>query len=350
MANALLIYGATGYTGRLLAVAARERGLAPVLCGRREDTLRSLADDLDLDFRVARVDAPDELDGALQDVDVVINAAGPFSETASAMVDACLRTGVHYLDVTGEAAVIDQISRRDGEARARDVMLMPAVGFDIVPSDCLAAHVVRRAKGATRMFMGLSGLTLLSRGSARTYIEHLADPAWVRRDGHLDRVAPASLERAFDYGSGPSSSIVVTWGDVVSAFFSTGVPDITVYFEATAAVRAHHTMLKLFGWAVPLTPWKAWLRAGTAWMPEGPPEHRRAEREAVIAIEVENAAGEVFRSRLRTPEAYSCTAAAATAIAERALSGDLETGFQTPSRVYGADFVLSLPGVSREDF
>jgi short subunit dehydrogenase-like uncharacterized protein len=162
-------------------------------------------------------------------------------------------------------------------------------------------------------------------------------------------VPPASLERVFDFGKGPRSSIVVTWGDVASAYFTTGVPDITVYFEATGAVRAHNTMLRLFGWAVPLTPWRAWLKASAEWMPEGPAQHEREDRESIIAVEVENAAGEIVRSRLRTPEAYSCTALTATAVAARVLAGDVEPGFQTPARVYGPDFVLSLPGVSRED-
>jgi short subunit dehydrogenase-like uncharacterized protein len=280
---------------------------------------------------------------------VVINAAGPFSQTAPALIAACLRTGIHYLDVTGEAAVLDMISRLGPDARRRNVMLMPAVGFDVVSSDCLAAHVIGRSKEAKSLAIGLSGLTLLSRGSAKTYIEHLADPVWVRRDGLIDRVQPASLERAFDYGRGPRASVVVTWGDVVSAYFTTGVPNITVYFEVTAAVGIHHALLKQFGWAVPLTPWQAWLKTTAEWLPEGPTEEERAPREAIIVVEAESTDGELVRSRLRTPEAYSFTALSAAAIGERVLAGDVEPGFQTPARVYGPDFVLSIPGVSRED-
>jgi short subunit dehydrogenase-like uncharacterized protein len=348
MPNSLLIYGATGYTGRLVARAAKQRGLVPVLCGRNASKLEALAADLGVEFRVTELVDPEYLERTLQGIDVVLNAAGPFSITASNLLEACLRAGAHYLDLTGEVAVIEMASRRGAEAKRRNIMLMPAVGFDVVASDCLAAHVFRRSRAARRFFIGVSGLAL-SRGSAKTIIELLGDPVWIRREGVLERIPHGSLERAFDYGAGPRPSVAVSWGDVASAYFTTGVPNICAYFEATAAIRAHSTMLQLFGWAVPFTPWQALLRASVAWIPDGPTDRERAERVAVIVVEAEDVNGRVVRSRLRTPEAYSFTAIAAAAIAARVLQGDLEPGFQTPARVYGPDFVLSLPGVVRED-
>jgi short subunit dehydrogenase-like uncharacterized protein len=349
MSEPLLLYGATGFTGKLLARAACDRGIAPVLCARNEEKLRKLACELGLEFRVAGLDDLPRLDRALDGIRVVLNAAGPFASTASPFIDACIRKEIHYLDVTGEVAVIDMASRKGPRAKSRGIMVMPAVGFDVVSSDCLAAHVVRRSKGARRLFVGVSGLTLLTRGSAKTIIEQLGDPVWVRRSGVLEEIPPASLERAFDYGHGPRPSIAVSWGDVASALFTTGVPDITVYFEATAIVRAHQAALRLFGWAVPLTPWQEWLKLSARWLPEGPTERERDGREAVIVVEVEDARGDVVRSRLHTPEAFSFTACSATAIVARVLAGDLEPGFQTPARVYGPDFVMSLPDVVRED-
>ena len=289
------------------------------------------------------------LDAALKDVAVVLNAAGPFSSTAPPLVDACVRAGAHYLDVTGEVLAIDGASRRTDEARQRGIMLMPAVGFDVVASDCLVAHAARRTRSPARLFIGISGLALLSRGSAMTMIQQLADPVWVRRGGVLAQVAPGSVERVFDYGDGPRASVAVSWADVASAYFTTGVPDVTVYFEATAAVRTHTSLLRAFGPVTPMAAWKEWLRLGVQWLPEGPTEQERAARHAVVVVDVEDDRGKVVRSRLRTPEAFSFTASAALAIVERALTGDVEAGFQTPARVYGPDFVLSLPGVSRED-
>ena len=348
MSDPLLIYGATGYTGNLVAREARRQGLTPVLCGRNEDKLRALATDLQLEFRVAELADPRLIDRALEGTGVVLNAAGPFSSTAPPLLDACLRAGAHYLDVTGEVAVIDMASRRGAEAKNLKCMVMSAVGFDVVASDCLAAHVLRRSSSAERLFVGVSGLAL-SRGSAKTIIELLGDAVWIRRRGALAQVPAGSLQRSFDYGRGPAPSIAVSWGDVASAYFTTGVPDIVAYFEATAAIRAHTTMMQLFGWAIPFTPWQALLRATADWLPEGPTDTERGHREAVVVVEAEDAHGRIVRSRLRTPEAYSFTALTAAAIAGRVLAGDLEPGFQTPARIYGPDFVLSIPGVLRED-
>jgi short subunit dehydrogenase-like uncharacterized protein len=229
-------------------------------------------------------------------------------------------------------------------------MLLPAAGFDVVASDCLAAHVIRRCPRAMSLHLGLSGLALMSRGSALTLIDQLGEPVWVRRDGVLRRVPPGALERSFDFGAGPSPSIAVSWGDVATACFSTGVRDTTAYFDATTAVRAHHLMLKLAGnGAFPLGPWRTLLRRFAEWMPEGPSAERRAEHGATVVAEMLDERGRSVCARLRTPEVYSFTAVAAIAIARRALCGDVEPGFQTPARVYGPDFVVSLPGVSRED-
>lgn len=349
MRDRVLVYGGSGFTGRLLARSAGDQG-ATFLCGRDEQKLRLASSELGLDFRVAQLSEPEALDRALEDAAVLINAAAPFSVSAPPLIDACIRNKVHYLDVTGEVPIIHLASTRGAEAHRQGVMLMPAVGFDVVPSDCLAAHVLRRSRSPSRLFIGISGLELLTRGSARTIIDQIGEPIWVRRNGGLVQVPAGSLKRSFDYGDGGCESTAVSWADVASAYFTTGVPDITVYFEATPAVRMHEALLKLYGWAVPITPWRELLKATTQWMPEGPTESQRAASRAVIVAEIEDADGAVVRSRMRTPEAYSMTASAASAITKRVIAGDFEPGFQTPARVYGADFSLCLPGVIREDF
>src|SRR5579862_5966122 len=146
MSEPLLIYGATGYTGRLVAEGALKLGIRPLLAGRNEAKLAAMAQRLGLDYRVVHLGEPQQLDRALRDIRVVLHAAGPFSQTAMPMVEACLRRGVHYLDITAEIRVIEDLARRDADARQRQVMIMPAVGFDVVPSDCLAAHVHRRLR------------------------------------------------------------------------------------------------------------------------------------------------------------------------------------------------------------
>ncbi|MCY1080244.1 saccharopine dehydrogenase family protein [Archangium lansingense] len=343
-----LLYGATGYTGRLLARAANERGLRPILCGRDEPRLAAMASELGLEYRVARLD--DGLDEALRGVQVVLHAAGPFSSTCRPMVDACLRVGVHYLDLSGEVAAIEGVFQRGAEARRRGVMLMPGAGFDVVPSDCLALHLSRQVRGARRLVLGISGLETISRGSFRTLAEGAGQSILIRRGGNILGIVPGSLERELDFGSGPRPSLAMSWGDVSSAYYSTGIPDIEVYCDAIPALRMMVMANRWFGGGLASDAGRLGLELQARALPDGPTGEQRAGRQGVIVAEVEDAAGRRLRGRLRTPEAYGFSCTTALALVERVLAGDLETGAQTPARVYGPDFVLSFAGVLREEF
>jgi len=265
------------------------------------------------------------------------------------MVDACLRTGTHYLDVTGEIPVIEALAGRNAEARERRTMIMPGVGFDVVPSDCLAAHVAARLPAAQRLVLGLKGLRFATRGSAKTLAEHASYGVKVRRNGVITPVPAGSLQRAFDYGDGLRPSINVSWGDVASAYYTTGIRNIEVYFETTPMLRGMLMASRYFGWILGTAPWQAWLKAQADLLPEGPTEEQRAAAEMVLVAEAEDDAGRRVASRLRTPEAYTFTGMTGPAVAQRVLKGDFEVGFQTPARVYGGDLVLSFPDVWRED-
>jgi short subunit dehydrogenase-like uncharacterized protein len=343
-----LIYGATGYTGRLLARMARERGLRPVLCGRNGPLLAALATELGLEYRVSHLESG--LDEALRDMRAVIHAAGPFGATWRPMVEACLRAGCHYLDLSGEWSSIEGVREYDRAARERGVMLMPATGFDVVPSDCLALHVARRLPGARRLRLAVSGLELFSRGSVKTLVEFAGQELRVRRGGELLRLPPGSLQRAFDFGAGLRPCIALSWADVSTAWYTTGIPDIEVYYEANPLLRMNLAANQWLGGLLGSPAGRAWLELFANNLPEGPAEAERLGRHGLVVAEVEDGAGRHARGRLRTPEAYTFTCVTSLAITERVLAGDLEPGFQTPARVYGPDLVLSLPGVAREDF
>jgi short subunit dehydrogenase-like uncharacterized protein len=344
----LLIYGASGYSGRLATQAAIALGLRPVLGGRDAAKLAPLAERLGLAYRAVRLEEPESLAGALRDVGVVLHTAGPFSRTARPMLDACLRTGTHYLDIAAEIHVLEALARRDAEARARGIMVMPGVGFDVVPSDCLARHVARRLPGARRLALGIRGLEFVTRGSAKTFVE-AADSGAVRRGGAIVGTPAGMLRRTFDFGDGPRPVLNLSWGDVASAYYTTGIPDISVYVETTPALEMIAATSQRLGWLLATGPWQAWLKAHAELLPEGPTDAERAARTAVIVAEAEDGAGRRVAARLRTPEAYTFTAMSAPAVARRVLGGDVELGFQTPARVYGSDFVLGFPGITRED-
>lgn len=349
-----MVYGATGYTGRLIAAEAVRRGLAPVLAGRDAARLARLARPLDLESRAVGLGDPQALVRALAGIGVVLNAAGPFSGvsgTAGALADACLAAGAHYLDVTGEIPVFAALHARDAEARARGVLLMPGVGFIVAPSDCLAAHVAGRLPSARRLRLAVSGSRLLSRGSARTLASLISEGVRVRRDGQLALLPWGGLERAFDFGRGPQPCLAVSWADVYTAALTTGIPDVEVYLEVDAWERAAFLGSRIFA------PWhraplgRALLEAQIRLLPEGPTAAERARSRRVVVAEAEDGRGRRVRSRLHTPEAYTFTAMTAVEAAVRALRGEARAaaGFQTPAQAYGADFVLGFPGVVRED-
>jgi short subunit dehydrogenase-like uncharacterized protein len=343
----VLVYGATGYTGALVARAAAARALPAILAGRSAARVAPLAAALALPARVAPLAGLAE---ALDGVAVVVNAAGPFSKTAESMVRACIAAGVHYLDISGEVDSIEAVSRYDGAARAAGVMLMPAVGFDVVPSDCLAARVSRRLPDARHLRIGLSGLELASRGSARTIFEQMGKGVRVRHNGDLGTVPEGLLESGFDFGEGVRACTGVSWGDVVTAHHTTGIPNVEVYFDATPAVRA----FQLFGRSVGAFPPAAalselWMRPWIESQPEGPTEGARARQRAAVVAVAESASGRRVASRAYTPEVYTFTATSASTVAARVLAGDVAPGFQTPGRLFGESFIESFDGVTVED-
>ena len=214
----LLIYGANGYTGELIARRAVDRGLPAILAGRRAEALEPLAAQLGRPFRAFALDRPASIDPELAGVSVVLNCAGPFSRTATPLVEACLRSRVHYLDITGEIAVIEAIAARDTEARRLGVTLLPAAGFDVVPSDCLAAHVKRRLPTATHLTLAFRAGARMSRGTATTSVENAHGGGMIRSAGALRRIPSGWRTRLVDFGDGPTKAVLVPWGDVATAY------------------------------------------------------------------------------------------------------------------------------------
>ncbi len=146
-----LLYGANGYTGELIARFAVQQGLRPILAARNSQKVAPLAAELGLDYRAFALDNKQAIDSALADIAVVLNCAGPFSQTSAPMVAGCLRSQTHYLDITGEINVFEEVASQDKLAKTTGVILLPGVGFDVVPSDCLAAHLKGRLPSATRL-------------------------------------------------------------------------------------------------------------------------------------------------------------------------------------------------------
>jgi short subunit dehydrogenase-like uncharacterized protein len=344
-----LLYGANGFTGELIARAAVARGHRPVLAGRSAAALAGVTGDLRLEHRVFALDDPGRVADAIRGLRAVLHCAGPFAHTYRPMADACLRAGAHYLDITGEAAVFEGLAVRSAEARAAGVMLLPGVGFDVVPSDCLAAHLKRRLPSATRLALGFLSSGRVSRGTAATMAENIHRGGLVRQDGVLRRVAAAWKTRVIDFGTGPVKAVTIPWGDVSTAYHSTGIPNVEVYMAAPLRLRLAARASRHLGWLLGSRPVQGLLRRRIRAGPRGPTEGERARGRSYLWGEAADGAGRRAVSRLQGPEGYTLTVRAALAAVERVLAGDAPPGFQTPSAAYGPDFVLGLEGVVRAD-
>lgn len=351
MPGKILIYGSYGYTGDLIARFAKEDAVDVVLSGRNAERLREQAERYGLEYVPADLSDPESIRAALRDANVVIHCAGPFAHTYETMARACLDTGTHYTDITGEAEVYEGLWAMDEEAKRAGIMLLPGTGFDVVPSDCLAAHLKSRCPEATHLelaFRGRGGG--ISHGTAKTMAENFHRGGTIRRDGKLENVPTAWKTRMIDFGDGrPAHCMSIPWGDVVTAYRSTGIPNIMVY---TGVPQRPARMLKLARPLLPLLamgPIQNMIKKRIEAAPAGPDDDARATAYNELWGEAKAADGQTAVSRLRTPEGYTLTARMALSVAQKIRDGQHTPGFQTPATAYGKDLILELAGTERFD-
>jgi len=353
MPKSFLLYGAYGYTGRLIAEEAAKRGVRPILSGRDEEKTRLLALSLGFDHRPFRLDDQKAMDAVLQDVDVVLHAAGPFVHTARPMAEACLRTQTDYLDITGEIDVIEMLASPefDEAGRQQNVMFMPGTGFDVVPSDCLALYLKEQLPTATHLTIAFLGLRSgVSRGTAKSGVEHFPQGGWLRQNGELIPIPSGGKPKWIDYGRGPKKSVLIPWGDIGTAWRSTHIPNIEVYSGSHAPLYPLMVMSRYLKGLFAARWFKNMLtRAVDRFLPPGPTPEQRADGRTIFYGEVTDNEGNHHAARLTTPEGYRLTALTALEIAHRTLKGDRLPGFATPAQVYGSDFIMQFENVKRVD-
>jgi short subunit dehydrogenase-like uncharacterized protein len=342
-----LIYGANGYTGELITRFAAEKGLKPILAGRNAEKVEALAKQYGFEFRVFDLNDSAGLYAALQEVEFVLHCAGPFSLTSGMMVEACIRSKRHYLDITGEISVFEAMAARDELAKEAGVMIMPGVGFDVVPSDCLARHLKNRLPSANNLTLAFYGLGRISHGTQATMTMNVGRGGAIRQNGEIVSVPAAWKTREIDFGEVKKQGVTIPWGDVSTAFYSTGIPNIEVY---TIVPEQQLKLLKLsryLGWILATKPIQNILQkqipAG------GPSDEERAKGKSYLWGEATDDAGNRVEARQIGPEGYTLTALTALAIAEKILAGNFCAGFQTPAKCYGAELILEIEGVARED-
>jgi len=330
-----LIYGANGYTGELIAREAVRRGHKPILAGRNAEKLGALAKELGLESRAFPLDKP-QLDG----VDAVLHCAGPFVHTSAPMVRACSDAGAHYLDITGELAVFEEILSMTDPS----VTLIPGVGFDVVPTDCLATMLAARLPGATELELAFySPGAEISRGTLKTMIENIGDGGAIREDGKIVRVPPAYDAKEIPFSIAPRMAMTIPWGDVSTAFHTTGIPNIRVYTAASPKSIKRMRRLRPFFPLLAITPIKRALQS-YANRRTGPDEEHRASGRSYLWGRVSDGKRDVTMT-MTTPEGYAFTVISALAAVEQLLASPKRPGAFTPAKFFGPEFVTALPGV-----
>ncbi len=351
-----MIYGATGYTGALVAEEAVRRGHRPLLAGRSPEKLRSLAQRLGLDYVAVSIEDAEGLMRAVQRVELVYHAAGPFIHTAEPMLRACLAAGAHYLDITGEIPVYQMAFSYDAAAQEKGIAIIPGVGFDVVPSDCLIGYVADKLPGATHLDVVIdslgagSGEPGISAGTAKSMVELVGRMGnLARRDGVLVNMPFGAGARTFPLQKGQRLAMPIPWGDLEIGWRTSGIPNITTYLTLPPAqVRLLRLTGGLTQALMRLKPARDLANGLIDRFIDGPSEHARETGKSYIYVQARDAAGKTAQAWLETAEGYQFTALAGVRAVERVLDGSY-SGATTPSLAFGADFVLDVPGSRRWD-
>jgi short subunit dehydrogenase-like uncharacterized protein len=341
-----LLYGANGYTGELIAREAVRRGMRPILAGRSKKKIQALATELQCSSAVFELSNATALVASMQNVSAVLNCAGPFSATARPVMQACLASHVHYLDITGEIPVFELARSVHDKAQRSGIVMCPGVGFDVVPTDCVALALKSLLPDATHLALGFESKSGFSRGTLRTMLEMSGFGSQLRRDGQIISVPWGSQTRQVDFGAGERLAVGMAWGDVSTAYYSTGIGNIEVFISSDTQ------QLKQLRRANLLRPWlrmrwvQSLLKISVAARIKPPGQQERDNNPSLVWGEARNSAGAKVSARLRTANGYNFTVTSALAILEEVMSNSYPAGFTTPALLMGADFATHLPGSS----
>jgi short subunit dehydrogenase-like uncharacterized protein len=339
-----LIYGANGFTGKLIVQEALQRGMKPILAGRNAKALKALADDTGLETRVFDLKDPETIASHLADVDAVLHAAGPFTLTMPPMVKACLSSKTHYLDITGEIDVFEKIYAQHDEACHQGVALIPGVGFDVVPTDCVAKNLAEALPDATHLALSFRALGGISRGTLQTAIYHMDGNSWQRAEGEL-RPTKNEMYKGSTFGTDDKINFMgIPWGDLSSAFRSTQIPNIITAMATSPKQADKMKQMRLFMPIAKIKPVNALLRKIVSRTVTGPSEEKQNTSISYVYGRAKNSRGHVETRALQCCEAYRLTAKTAVHAVDQLLKSNDLKGALTPSLAFGKDFLFDVPG------
>ncbi|MEJ0055038.1 MAG: saccharopine dehydrogenase NADP-binding domain-containing protein [Bacteroidota bacterium] len=346
----IVIYGSYGYTGKLIVNECRRKNLQVVLAGRNEEALKKQSEQSAYPYKVVASDDIEGLKKLLEPAAIVIHCGGPFRHTAKAMSEACLATNTHYTDITGEYQVFESLPSLDKQAKEKNITIMPGTGFDVVPSDCLALHLKNRLPSATHLQLAFTmSKGGLSRGTKKSMTEGLGYGCFIRKDGKLTEIPMGSKSMEIDFGAFKTMTLCIPWGDISTAWRSTGIPNIEVYTGATAGMISNAKRSNYIGWLLRMRWVKDFMLRKIDQQPAGPSDEKLETGKSYLWGRVRDDSGKEFTSRLEAVSGYLLTAKTAVLISEKIMKGNFKAGYQTPAMAYGPDLILEIEGSKRSD-
>ncbi len=344
-----LIYGATGYTGRLIAQEAVRRGHRPVLAARSSQQLAPLAEQLGLDYLVLKLDNPRLLAETLEPFRAILHAAGPFAVTFRPVLEACLLTQTHYVDINGEIPVFEYILKQDQAAQRRQICVVSGAGFDVVPTDCLAVYVASQLEDPLELDIAISSSGRASAGTQRSALEILATGGQIRRSGRLLNYPLGKTVRYVRFADRSRQVTPVPWGDLSTAYYSTGVPNITTYLALSPGLIR---FMRFFGFLVTFSmrnpSLRRWLQRIQGPTGKGPDPSLQTKVHTHVFARAVSSNGQIAQAWLESIEPYQFTAISAVACLETILEGR-SPGVFTPAQMLGENWILQVERTQRLD-
>jgi short subunit dehydrogenase-like uncharacterized protein len=334
----IMIYGATGFSGRLLVQKAKESGLNIILSGRNETKLKQLADQTNYEYRVFSLTDSETITKAIANVDIILNSAGPLIDNLPLFVECCIASKKHFVDLAMDPNIL---IKYDDQAKKNNVMILSGIGHAFLPVDCLAGFLHEKMPDAETIAIYLSGWNLISRGTAKCGIVLIKYGIHHRKNGKLVKIKNISYHR-ISFNDSIKTYAPSTFG-VATLAFSTGIPTIESYSEVTPAMKPLLFIMKYLSWLYAFPLMQKIVEININALPEGPTEAERKSGRIDYYTEIKNRKGATLTATLTTPEAFTTTCLTTLKALEN-IENRLTPGFQTPCKLFGHKFINDIPG------
>lgn len=336
MKNKILIYGALGYTGNLFVTRALDKEL-PMVLGARKEKVREIAEAIGSEYRIFEIKNTADILPFLSDVFLVVNFANIQFSLNKALIEACIQSGTHYIDLGSEYYDISEVHKYHEASIASGSMLMPGYGFNLVPTDIAADIAHQFLPDANELIFGFAAIGESSRGTVKSVLRDATRKGFFRKDGKLQAIAPAVEEIQFA-ADGRQYTLVNNplMGEVITAWEGTKIPSIKTYsyfpWILVQFMKGRLNWLRKF-----------LLKYAGLFFPAGPTEKQLRSGYSYSWVEAKNADKKVLIT-IKGPEAYLFTVQIIQQLIRQLVKGKVSSGFIRPA-FFGRELIESVEGV-----